>query len=264
MDERTPGYYAVIPASVRYDDQISANAKLLYGEISALIGSEGFCYASNAHFATLYQVSERTISGLISSLKKGGYITVQLEKDASGQVTRRKLYLTASAIDGQPLEEIFHTPRKSFQEGIEKNFQYTNLSNTDICKENKKESPPGSKPKSKRSPKTDFDPLPLFVEWIDKTFEGRESPERKNALYFAMVRFAENRKAIKKPIPSQASVTALCNKLVLHSGEYADPLGIMIEMLDTATSSNWQSVFPPKGSTVPAQKPKSGRVYECL
>lgn len=126
LDERTPGYYAVIPASVRYDDQISANAKLLYGEISALIGGEGFCYASNAHFAELYRVSERTVTGWITALKKGGYITVELVRDDTGQVTSRKLYLTASAVDGQPLENIFYTPRKNFQEGIEKNFQYTN------------------------------------------------------------------------------------------------------------------------------------------
>lgn len=54
MDENRPGYYAVIPADVRYDDQIPANAKLLYGEISALIGADGFCYASNSYFMKIY------------------------------------------------------------------------------------------------------------------------------------------------------------------------------------------------------------------
>ena len=44
MDDIRPGYYAIIPADVRYDDGIPPNAKLLYGEISALIGKDGFCF----------------------------------------------------------------------------------------------------------------------------------------------------------------------------------------------------------------------------
>lgn len=263
MDERTPGYYAVIPASVRYDDQISANAKLFYGEISALIGGEGFCYASNAYFAQLYQVSERTITGWISALKKGGYITVELVRDATGQVVNRKLYLTASITDGQPLENIFYTPRKDFQEGIENNFQYTNLSITSIEKESKKEKEKPKKTTGKNLPSEDFDPLPQFIVWIANTF-SEESSRRKNELYSAIVRLTENRAAIKKPFPSQNAVTALCNKLLRYSAGAIDRLECMIDMLDTAVSSNWQTVFPPKGSAARKQQhaPSEGRVYK--
>lgn len=39
-----PNYYAIIPACVRYA-KIKANAKLLYGEITALANKTGECYA---------------------------------------------------------------------------------------------------------------------------------------------------------------------------------------------------------------------------
>lgn len=261
LDERTPSYYAVIPASVRYDDQISANAKLLYGEISALIGNEGFCYAKNAYFAQLFKISERSVSRLISALQEGGYIVVQLERDKSGQVTSRKLFLSESTTGGQPLDNIVYTPRQNCREGMDKNVQYTNTSNTSIYKENIKE----KSEKKERVPKTDFDPLPLFVEWIGQTFGNTVTADDKNALYFALARFSENRQAIKKPMKSKGSVTALCNRLLRLTHGLSAPHLTMIELLDLATTNNWQSVYPSKDAPVPRQSnPRPGRVYEEL
>lgn len=39
--EEKPGYYAIIPADVRYNEQLPPNAKLLYGEITALTTQQG-------------------------------------------------------------------------------------------------------------------------------------------------------------------------------------------------------------------------------
>lgn len=75
-----PGYYAVIPSEVRYDKELQPNAKLLYGEITALTQQEGYCWAGNDYFAELYDVSTETISRWISALKKRGYIEVELLK----------------------------------------------------------------------------------------------------------------------------------------------------------------------------------------
>lgn len=69
-------YYAVIPAEVRYDKSLMANAKLLYGEITALCNQKGFCWASNKYFSELYGVSERSIIEWLNSLKNNGYILV--------------------------------------------------------------------------------------------------------------------------------------------------------------------------------------------
>lgn len=83
-----PAYYAVIPADVRYSD-IMPNAKLLYGEITALCNKEGYCWATNAYFCALYKVAPTTISEWVKALKDAGFIDVEiLDK------TTRRLYLT--------------------------------------------------------------------------------------------------------------------------------------------------------------------------
>lgn len=86
----SPGYFATIPADVRYDDNLVPNAKLLFGEITALCNKEGFCWAGNDYFADLYKVDNKTISRWISSLTKGGYLSVQILKHEGN---KRKIFI---------------------------------------------------------------------------------------------------------------------------------------------------------------------------
>lgn len=76
--ENKPNYYAIIPANVRYDKELSPNAKLLYGEITALCNEKGYCWANNSYFAELYSTSDRQIQRLIKNLIEKKYISVQL------------------------------------------------------------------------------------------------------------------------------------------------------------------------------------------
>ena len=73
----TPAYYAIIPAHVRYDDSLPPNAKLLYGEITALCSMEGFCWAKNAYFAKLDGVKVRAVQRWIEALEAAGHILVE-------------------------------------------------------------------------------------------------------------------------------------------------------------------------------------------
>ena len=136
-----PGFYAVIPADIRYDDSIPANAKLLYGEISALIGGEGFCYATNQYFAKVFRMNEDSITRLITKLEKAGYIHRILERDSTGQVERRKIYLNVSIPDIQPPDNFAGTSRQNNREGTDPKAGYTNPSNTSIEKEKKEKAP---------------------------------------------------------------------------------------------------------------------------
>lgn len=269
MHEKRPGYYAVIPAEVRYDDQLQANAKLLYGEISALLNEEGYCFASNAYFAQLYEVTERAISGWISKLQKRGYIAVTLETSDDDQVSNRKIRLSVSVPDGQGVEKIFHPPRKDFPGGVEENFQDTNISNTSINKENKKESPPAlpetpptedAKPRRRREvPKLGEDEIEvLFIAWIREVSQDGWSNKMRNDLYRAIRLFLQQRIASGKPMQTQPSVTALCNKLMRYSD---GNVSVMIDMLETAAACNWRSVFKPKAgpASTPAQPQEEKR-----
>lgn len=79
MDDREtrnsiPSYYAIIPADIRYNEALSANAKLLYGEITALCNKEGYCWASNQYFAKLYNVHKDTISKWVSELVQQEFV----------------------------------------------------------------------------------------------------------------------------------------------------------------------------------------------
>ena len=86
--KENPTYYANIPANVRYSN-LKPNAKLLYGEITALSNKLGYCFASNSYFADLYGVSKNTVSRWISDLNKLGFITVQIERNSNKEITKR-------------------------------------------------------------------------------------------------------------------------------------------------------------------------------
>lgn len=84
-------YYAIIPAEVRYDNRLSPNAKLLYGEISALSNEEGFCWASNKYFQDLYGVSRRSVQLWIGDLERAEHIRCKMVDK-----TKRRIYLSTA------------------------------------------------------------------------------------------------------------------------------------------------------------------------
>lgn len=86
----TPNYYAIIPAEVRYDPDLRANEKLLFGEITALASKEGYCWATNDYFSKLYGVGISTVSAWINNLKKKKYISVEMERKGK-TVTQRRI-----------------------------------------------------------------------------------------------------------------------------------------------------------------------------
>lgn len=92
--KQNPNIFAIIPARVRYDKALKPNAKLLYGEIQALTQAEGYCWASNAYLAELYDLTPANVGRLIAQLEQRGYITREIIRDEeTNAVTGRKIWI---------------------------------------------------------------------------------------------------------------------------------------------------------------------------
>ncbi len=88
-----PNYYAIIPATVRYDTNLKYAEKLLYGEITALANKNGYCYAQNKYFADLYNVTTISVSRWISHLQELGYIETEIIRNENKEIVSRNIYI---------------------------------------------------------------------------------------------------------------------------------------------------------------------------
>lgn len=125
-NEERPSYYSVIPADVRYDEKLTPNAKLLYGEITALCNKKGYCWATNDYFANLYKVSKVSVSTWIKSLAGCGYISIEIDNSNKENLKRRL------SIFNRGIKENFNT-------GIKENLKYNNTRVNNTSNNTKKE-----------------------------------------------------------------------------------------------------------------------------
>lgn len=147
MEEQQKSYYAIIPANVRYDKDLAPNAKLLYGEITALCNEKGYCWASNQYFAELYGVSVLSVKRWVNSLVTKGYVYRTLTyKPNSKEVDKRILSIDSGIkIDTTSVQKCYDPSIKNDTSSSIKNDTDNNTSinntfnNTDIYKGKKKQ-----------------------------------------------------------------------------------------------------------------------------
>lgn len=146
MEEQQKAYYAIIPANVRYDKDLVPNAKLLYGEITALCNEKGYCWATNQYFAELYNVSDRTIKNWISQLTDKGYIQRSVKyREGTKEIEQRKLFIGRENNFTTPGNYVPDPRENNFTTPSENNFPVNNTSinntfnNTNIYKGKKKQ-----------------------------------------------------------------------------------------------------------------------------
>lgn len=83
-----PGFFAILPASVRYDRRLKPAEKIFYAEITSLAEKTGYCYASNAYFCPLYDTTERTVQRWVKHLQELGYVAVTNVRDGAAMQRR--------------------------------------------------------------------------------------------------------------------------------------------------------------------------------
>jgi hypothetical protein len=106
MERPEPSYYAIIPANVRYDHRLTPNMKLLYGEITSLCNSKGFCWAENRYFSELYNVTKETVSLWVNTLIKYEYLQSKIiYRQGTKEILNRYL-----VINGDPIIKKLNTP----------------------------------------------------------------------------------------------------------------------------------------------------------
>src|SRR5690554_1486681 len=135
-----PSYYSILPAEVRYDEELSPSQKILYSEITALANKYGYCMASNKYFADLYGVSTVTISRWLNKLKEKGYVIVKISEESGNE---RKIYINNERGINKnvktPINKNVKTPiNKNVKTPINKNVKHNNTSinNTSINNNN--------------------------------------------------------------------------------------------------------------------------------
>ena len=130
MENEKPNYYAIIPADVRYDNDLKSSEKLLYGEITALTKKTGECWASNNHFAKLYNVTPQAVSRWIINLSKKGYLKIEYEygnKNIEKRIIKVSTYIDRG----------INICLGGYQQKVEENN--TSINNTSIKERNIKE-----------------------------------------------------------------------------------------------------------------------------
>lgn len=133
-----PSFYAIIPAHIRYNERLSAQAKLFYAEITALCNKTGECWANNEYFRKYYKLSKRMVSQIISDLEDEGLLNIEytfeiINKKKISKRTMKIVDMSINKKEKKGVEENFKGGKKlqggveeNFYGGIEKNFYHNN------------------------------------------------------------------------------------------------------------------------------------------
>lgn len=180
MADPRPGYWAVVPSVVRYDEDIPPNAKILYAEISALTDERGYCYAQNAYFCRVYGWSQKTVSRLLVALKEKQYIQVDVVRNRrTNGVEERRIYAGINPALNLPPKNVMEVPSKLSGRVPDKNEIANNVDQVSVI--NNPPTPQGGNGgrRRKREPKEvpDWNPERFAGLWAYYPSKGKKDKQ---------------------------------------------------------------------------------------
>jgi len=110
-DNTIPSFYFVIPSFIGFDTELTLYDVFLYGVISSLCNTFGFCYATNSYLAQLRKVDERTVKRSIAHLQEKKYIYSDIDVPGGN---KRKIYLSYPSDKNVPTPSDKNVPSKAF------------------------------------------------------------------------------------------------------------------------------------------------------
>lgn len=228
-------FYSVIPATVRYDKNLSPAAILFYGEITALANEKGYCWASNDYFCELYEVSESTLRRWIKQLTDSGHIKSEIDQKEN---TKRKIYISEapSIFERSSVQKRAEAPSKNAQHTILNNIGDINTNNGELelplnTGNSGKEKAPG-----KRKIATPR-PIEIFVTAL---------PWNTSQFQKAWIDYRELRRdQFGKDYKTQKTEYAGLMKLVRLSSNNEDTA---IEIIKQSIQEPWLGLFPLKSN----------------
>ncbi len=121
-----------IPAEIWLTKELTVGEKLMYVEIESLSRLQRGCFASNAHFADMFQISPTRASEIINSLASKGFVTI--EQTRQGVRTVQRVIKVVQRINTS--SENLKNPFGKSEEGSSENLKgkNTKINNTEKVK----------------------------------------------------------------------------------------------------------------------------------
>lgn len=216
-----------IPAQVFQSTELSNTAKLLYGVVAGLDGTDG-CYASNAYLQASLNQSERAIQVVLKQLEDAGLVVRE-------EINGKRIIRTVEGIALGGCKKLRGGMQKTAGEGCRKLHPYN--------KEDNKEDRDTKGKVAKVIKELDDIPWSSPLPFDSKDFQD------------AWKSWVDYRKQIKKPI-KQATMEAQWKEFIKW-GEQKSIIAIKFSIMN-----GWQGIFEPARSVGGNSKPLTAKDHD--
>lgn len=247
-----PGFYAILPASVRYDNRLKAAEKIFYAEITALANQAGYCYAGNGYFVQLYDTTDRTVQRWVKHLQELGYVDVSYARDGTTN-TRRISPLSGSVPDAEA--EIHPDKNVADRHTVSVTDKIVGVTPTKLSPTPRQNCRHNNTRYNNTRDNNNACACACVTDILSAAFPADER------LTKTLLDFAEARKAGKHPLTPKAA-QLICTKLgkLADEANVQDRSGYMVAVLEQSILRGWEGLFAVKDDftdRAPAVRPSN-------